>query len=338
MTEVQGQRMAAHEQKMSLQRSYAERKLSPSDRLQIAGKLAELNEKLISLNAQLALYKEKEKELSVRSPMKGEVLTWDLRNRLINRPVQRGQILMRVANPAGPWQLELEMPENHIGPVVEYQKKLYEEAREVLRGLLVEQARQKSPDAAQEDIDQAVDADLDKVPDRDLDARISDIYLRRLCAALQPIVADATDEATRTRLGEVLHAKTYAEALAKLDALTQPAGDDQPAIDPALLARLKDLPREEVPDTRMEVSYVLATESGTTYKGRIVEIHRSAEISGDEGNTVTIKVAINKGDLPDLRTGTTVTAKVYCGRRSLGYVYLRDVISFIQSRILFRYF
>ena len=73
-------------------------------------------------------------------------------------------------------------------------------------------------------------------------------------------------------------------------------------------------------------------------RGEITEIHRSAEVRGDEGNTVLIKVAIDKTELPQLRPGATVTAKVYCGRRSLGYVLLHDVIAFVQSRILFRYF
>ena len=61
-----------------------------------------------------------------------------------------------------------------------------------------------------------------------------------------------------------------------------------------------------------------------------------------------IKVAISKEDYkvitddivtyPNLRPGATVTAKVYCGRRALGYVLLDDLISFIQTRIIFRYF
>jgi hypothetical protein len=33
-----------------------------------------------------------------------------------------------------------------------------------------------------------------------------------------------------------------------------------------------------------------------------------------------------------------VTAQVFCGYRPLGYVLLHDVIAFVQSRILFRYF
>lgn len=49
-----------------------------------------------------------------------------------------------------------------------------------------------------------------------------------------------------------------------------------------------------------------------------------------------IKVAIDKKDLPNLRPGATVTAKIYCGRRSIGYVWFHDLIAFVQSRILFR--
>ncbi len=51
-----------------------------------------------------------------------------------------------------------------------------------------------------------------------------------------------------------------------------------------------------------------------------------------------VKVKIDKADLSAPRLGVGVTAKVYCGRRPLGYVLLQDVIAFIQSRILFRYF
>ena len=111
-----------------------------------------------------------------------------------------------------------------------------------------------------------------------------------------------------------------------------------------MLARLQALPHEELPDDRLEVTYILATEPGTRHKGRVAEIHRSAEVRGDEGNTVLIKVAIDKAEMKQLREqqklrpGAAVTAKVYCGRRPLGYVLLHDLISFVQSRILFRFF
>ena len=85
-------------------------------------------------------------------------------------------------------------------------------------------------------------------------------------------------------------------------------------------------------------------EPSVIHKGKIVEIHRSAEVRGDEGNTVLIKVELDKAEMDQLRAqqrlrpGATVTAKVYCGRRPLGYVLLHDVIEFIQARVLFRFF
>ena len=94
----------------------------------------------------------------------------------------------------------------------------------------------------------------------------------------------------------------------------------------------------------MEVTYILATEPSVTHKGKIKEIHRSAEVRGEEGNTVLIKVELDKAEMDQLREqqklrpGATVTAKVNCGTRPLGYVMLHDLIEFIQSRVLFRFF
>ena len=50
------------------------------------------------------------------------MVTWDLNNRLIRRPVQRGQTLLRVADPDGPWQLELHVPENRMGFITAAQR------------------------------------------------------------------------------------------------------------------------------------------------------------------------------------------------------------------------
>ena len=47
---------------------------------------------------------------------------------------------MRVADPAGPWQLELHMPENHIGHVAKEQQAIYDKLRTKLKELLGEEA------------------------------------------------------------------------------------------------------------------------------------------------------------------------------------------------------
>ena len=51
---------------------------------------------------------------------------------------------------------------------------------------------------------------------------------------------------------------------------------------------------------------------------------------------VKVDVAIDRGALTEPRPGATVIARIHCGRRSLGYVWLHEVWEFIQTRILFR--
>ncbi len=83
------------------------------------------------------------------------------------------------------------------------------------------------------------------------------------------------------------------------------------------------------------VTFYLTTHPGQEYTGRIVEIAQGADLHGDEGPSVLIRVALETGDLPELRPGATVRARVHCGRRSLGYVLFHDLIETVQTRILF---
>ena len=137
IADVQGQRMANNEKLFAVQRALVEeKKLSIEERNRLAGEQAEMRQKQQTLDAQWGLYKAKQQELDVKSPIGGLVVTWDLRNRLIHRPVQRGQVLLRVADPDGPWQLELHMPENRMGHIVERQQELYDASRKKLRRLV----------------------------------------------------------------------------------------------------------------------------------------------------------------------------------------------------------
>jgi len=88
----------------------------------------------------------------------------------------------------------------------------------------------------------------------------------------------------------------------------------------------------------LPVHYITQTNPGVTHEGNVSEIHHTAEIRGEEGNTVLLRVAINKDDVPDRRDAAAVTAKVYCGRTSLGYAWFHDLVSFFQSKVLFRLF
>jgi hypothetical protein len=73
-----------------------------------------------------------------------------------------------------------------------------------------------------------------------------------------------------------------------------------------------------------------------THRGTLQEVHQRAEVRGEEGNVVLVRVAIDKRQLSQLRRGASVVAQVHCGRRSLGYVWFHDLVEFVQSRILFR--
>jgi multidrug efflux pump subunit AcrA (membrane-fusion protein) len=220
MTQVEGQRLVAIERIDSLRRTLLEeRQLRPEERARVSGELAEEQEKLINLDAQQVICRKRIDELEVHSPIRGQVVTWDVDNRLKRRPVTRGQTLLRVADPDGPWQLELHVPENDMGFIA---------------------SAQRNP-------------------------------------------------------------------------------DNEPGLG-------KDL----------KVTYILATQPGTKYYGKVTEVARSAEVRGEEGNTVLVKVAIDKNDLSDPIPGATVTAKVYCGRRPIGYVFFHSVIAYIQARLLFR--
>ncbi|MCS7236644.1 MAG: HlyD family efflux transporter periplasmic adaptor subunit [Thermoguttaceae bacterium] len=196
-------------------------RLSEAERAQLQGRLAELEATLRSLEQQRELLLAKRKELTIFSPADGEVITWDVKNLLKERPVRRGDVLMEIANPQGDWQLEILMPERRMGHI----------------------------------------------------------------------------------------------------------------------ARMRSAIKAANPQDDLDVEYVLASQPDRTLRGKVKEIHQAAEVREEHGNVVVIKVAINKSDLPiGVRPGAAVSAKVYCGKVSLVYWLLHDVIDFVRTRVLFRLF
>ena len=173
-----------------------------------------------SLRKQLDVLHEKEKRLVIKSPMSGEIVTWDVRQRLYGRTVEPGQIVLSVAQPENDWELELEVPDDKIGYIAE---------REVELGA-------------------------------------------------------------------------------------------------------------ETPSRTIPVTYILATEPDLELHGLIKEIQQTAEIRDDQENTVLVLVSIDRDaiDKNQLRMGTSVTAKLDCGRRSIGFVLFHDLMAWIQTKILFR--
>jgi len=70
-----------------------------------------------SLRRQGVLFTEKREQLRVRSPMAGQVATWNVEELLTQRPVRRGQTLVGLVDPDGEWELEIRVPEDRFGHV-----------------------------------------------------------------------------------------------------------------------------------------------------------------------------------------------------------------------------
>jgi len=172
----------------------------------------ELEESIAGLEQQYKILLQRRAEMSVRSPIDGEVLTWNLSQLLEDRPVSRGQILMSVADREGPWVLELRVPDDRIAHVL----------------------------AAQEEIR---------------------------------------------------------------------------------------------PD--LDVSFVLATDPAVKLQGKIERVGMRTEVDESGEVFVLVTVGIDREQIPEPVPGATVVAKIDCGRRPIGYVWLHDLIEAVQYWILF---
>jgi hypothetical protein len=90
----------------------------------------------------------------------------------------------------------------------------------------------------------------------------------------------------------------------------------------------------------LPVTFILATSPSKKLQGKVEEIHRSAEVRGEDGNTVLIRVSFDQDKLrevvSDPKIGAGATAKIKCGRASVAFVWLHDLWDFIQAKVLFR--
>jgi hypothetical protein len=60
--------------------------------------------------------------LRILSPLDGQVATWNVVELLDQRPVRQGQALLSLVAPDGDWEVEVRLPEDRLGSVVEAQR------------------------------------------------------------------------------------------------------------------------------------------------------------------------------------------------------------------------
>ncbi len=88
-------------------------------RLPLSAEQRELEEKLASLDRQLTLLEARSESLVLKSPHAGTVLTLDVQSLLESRPVERGQVLLTIADATSGWELKANVPQRQIGHVLE---------------------------------------------------------------------------------------------------------------------------------------------------------------------------------------------------------------------------
>jgi hypothetical protein len=195
--------------------------LTEVERIQKEGEVTQLKESVSSLQEQFDLLMKRKERLIIRSPISGKIVTWNVEERLKDRPVNRGENVLEVADPSSDWELEVTMPEKRMGHI----------------------------------------------------------------------------------------AKAAANSTEKLP-----------------------------------VTFFLAThpQLENQLRGWVEKIDRSAEVRGEDGNTVLVRVSFDQDQLRQVianpKIGATATAKIHCGQRPIGYVYLHDLIDFIRAKIWFRFF
>ncbi len=88
------------------------------DLYRLSAEQRELEQQLTNLDREIELLDQQREKLVVRSPIAGRVLTWDVGKRLVARPVQRGEVLVTVADLSDDWQLELDVADDRLGYVM----------------------------------------------------------------------------------------------------------------------------------------------------------------------------------------------------------------------------
>ena len=88
------------------------------DIIQLRGRLYETQTQIFGGLKHLKILKDRLENLNVKAPIDGVVTTFQIEQLLINRPVQRGELLLEIMDNTGPWQLELDVEEKRMGHVL----------------------------------------------------------------------------------------------------------------------------------------------------------------------------------------------------------------------------
>ena len=122
LTEVVGQISTNRVEERRVQGQLRLRDIELSERRALEAEQIKLETEYQVLRKKEQLYLERMSELEVRSPIKGNVVSWDVEKTLHSRPIITGQVLLEIADLNQPLVLEVELPEKREGHLDRYIK------------------------------------------------------------------------------------------------------------------------------------------------------------------------------------------------------------------------
>jgi len=79
-------------------------------------------------------------------------------------------------------------------------------------------------------------------------------------------------------------------------------------------------------DEDLKVSFVLAADPATTHQGTVKHFGEVSQVDHRmKTNAVMVEIAFDPKSIAQLRSGASVVCKIHCGKRALGYVWLREL-------------
>jgi len=97
---------------------------------QLQGQLNEATIKAKVAKELIEIIDEQFESMKVKAPQDGIVTTWEVKKNLLGRPVEIGQELVSVAATDGDWVLEVDVPDDDMGPILSAQSRLEQEIKE----------------------------------------------------------------------------------------------------------------------------------------------------------------------------------------------------------------
>jgi hypothetical protein len=121
-----GEQQKAEHQALSLdlQRTKLRSGQDDQELLQIEAQRAEAKITSKFAKVRIDIVQDQIESMKIRSPQDGIITTWEARKNLKDRPVEIGTELLQIAATDGDWILEVEVPDDDMGPILAAQSKL----------------------------------------------------------------------------------------------------------------------------------------------------------------------------------------------------------------------